>query len=119
MQYFMFGFFEPILAFRAEEFNLSQFQVGLIFCILPVFYMIFTLMPQRIPNGVEKRAIIIFACFAIAGFNLCVGPSKMLHMPDSLAIMCFGLIMHGICEPFVIVPSLPEMINSTIEKFPG
>lgn len=40
-------------------------------------------------------------------------------MPNRLTIMCFGLIMHGVCEPFVIVPSLPEMINSMSDKHPG
>lgn len=37
--YFLYGFMEPVLAFRANEFNLSQVQIGIFFIIMPIFYI--------------------------------------------------------------------------------
>jgi MFS family permease len=37
--YFLYGFMEPILAFRVKEFDLDQVSIGLFFIIMPVFYI--------------------------------------------------------------------------------
>ena len=37
--YFLYGFMEPILAFRMKDFNLDQVQIGLFFVVMPIFYI--------------------------------------------------------------------------------
>ena len=37
--YFLYGFMEPILAFRVKEFDLNQVQIGLFFIVMPIFYI--------------------------------------------------------------------------------
>ena len=37
--YFLYGFMEPILAFRIKDYNLSQVEIGMFFTILPMFYI--------------------------------------------------------------------------------
>jgi len=37
--YFLYGFMEPVLAFRVKEFNLDQVQIGFFFVIMPIFYI--------------------------------------------------------------------------------
>ncbi len=32
--------------------------------------------------------------------------------------MAVGQALHGIVDPFLLVPSLPEMLESVIEKYP-
>ena len=84
MAYFAFCYQEPILAFRVEEFNLSQIQIGLFFCILPIFYITSSTIVNKVPNGVQKRAIMITSLVLFASFNFLNGPSKLLHFPDKL-----------------------------------
>ena len=50
--YFLYGFMEPILAFRLDQFNLSQLQIGLFFTILPVFYIPTSIVVQYVPKGI-------------------------------------------------------------------
>ena len=73
--YFLYGFMEPILAFRVKEFNMDQVQIGMFFIIMPIFYIPMSVMVQMIPNGVEKRAVLIFSAFLSFFCNLCAGPS--------------------------------------------
>lgn len=73
--YFLYGFMEPILAFRLSEFNLTQLQIGLFFTILPFFYIPTSILVQFMPRGVDKRAILISACALSFVVNICVGPS--------------------------------------------
>ena len=37
--YFLYGFMEPILAFRIKDYHLTQVQIGMFFTIMPVFYI--------------------------------------------------------------------------------
>jgi MFS family permease len=37
--YFLYGFMEPVLAFRVSSFNLTQVQIGLFFIVMPIFYI--------------------------------------------------------------------------------
>ena len=50
--------------------------------------------------------------------NLLVGPSQILGMPNSLIIMAFGQCFSGIVNAFLLVPVLPEMIDSVIHLYP-
>ena len=50
---------------------------------------------------------------------LLVGPSQMLSFPDSLVIMGIGQGMIGIFLAIMIVPGLPEMVESMLPLYPG
>jgi hypothetical protein len=116
--YFLYGFMEPILAFRVGEFQLDQVSIGLFFIIMPMFYIPTSVMVQTVPNGVEKRAILIFACFLSFFGNLCAGPSQIFDLPDTIWMMAVGQAAHGLIDPFILVPSLPEMIESVLPLYP-
>jgi hypothetical protein len=73
--YFLYGFMEPIMAFRVSEFNVDQVWIGMFFIIMPIFYIPSCILVQQIPNGIEKRAILIFATFLGFLANLSAGPS--------------------------------------------
>ena len=88
--YFLYGFMEPILAFRLNYFALNQLEIGLFFTILPVFYIPTSILVQFIPRGVEKRAILIFASAFSFVVNICVGPSTLFNFPNTLVIMGIG-----------------------------
>ena len=56
----------------------------------------------------------------LAGFSyVLVGPSQIIPMNDSLMLMAIGQALIGIFLCFLIIPSLPEMVESQISRFPG
>jgi hypothetical protein len=114
----MYGYMEPILAFRMKEFNLSQVQIGMFFVVMPIFYIPMSVLVQRIPNGVPKRTLLILACFFSFISNLFVGPSTLFNMPDSIYLMVVGQILRGLIDPLTLVPVLPEMIESVLMYYP-
>ena len=87
--------------------------------IMPVFYIPTSLIVQTIPNGVQKRAIIITACFMSFIGNLFTGPSYLFGFPNSIWMMAVGQAAHGLIDPYILVPSLPEMIESVLDYYPG
>jgi hypothetical protein len=109
---------EPILAMRLDEFNLSQMEIVMFFTILPMFYIPTSVLVQYTPKGIEKRAILITACFFAFIENIFVGPSYLLGFPNSLLLMAIGQALHGLVDPFLLVPSLPEMIESAMVEYP-
>lgn len=72
-----------------------------------------------VPRGVEKRAILITSIFLSFFGNLCVGPSHLFGFPEELWIMIIGQITHGLFDPFILVPALPEMIECSLPLYPG
>ena len=51
--------------------------------------------------------------------NLCVGPSELFGMPDSIVIMIIGQALRGMIDPFTLVPCLPEMIECVLPFYPA
>ena len=60
----------------------------------------------------------ITACFLSFFTNLLVGPSEIFNMPNSVVIMAIGQLVRGLVDPFLLIPSLPEMIESVVPHFP-
>lgn len=83
-----------------------------------MFYIPTSIAVQFVPRGIQKRAILISAAFASFFVGLCVGPSQLFGFPDSLWVMVLGQALHGLIDPFILVPTLPEMIDSVIYKYP-
>ena len=60
----------------------------------------------------------MMAVFANFFCHIFIGPSEFLGFPDRLWIMIIGQVLIGIANPFLMVPTLPEMIDSVMHKFP-
>jgi len=119
MTYFAYSFMEPILAKRLTDFSLSPMQIGLFFAIYPVFYIPSSIAVQFIPRYIEKRVTLIISAL-LTGVAFCfVGPSDMLGMSDLLILMGIGQAFAGVTTAFLLIPGLPEMIESSMTVFPG
>jgi hypothetical protein len=117
--YFCYTFMEPILAQRLTDFKLDPLHIGLFFAIYPLFYIPSSIAIQFMPRYIEKRVTLITAAL-LTGVAFCfVGPSDMLGMPDILSVMGLGQAIAGITTAFLLIPGLPEMIESSIPAFPG
>ena len=64
------------------------------------------------PKCIDKRLTMIFASLLMAISFILVGPSQLLHMPNSLVMMGIGQLLIGIFLGFLLIPSLPEMVES-------
>ena len=117
--YFLSTYLEPILASRLIEFNLSSMQIGLFFAIWPIFYIPSSIAFQYVPDWVDKRFTIITASFFTFVAFIFVGPSEIFNLPNSLLIMGIGQALIGIFIAFMMIPGLPEMVESTIPLYPG
>ena len=85
--YFNFAYFEPSLAIRVKEFKLSDEQIGILFMVYPLFWMIASIISTRYIRYFEKRSIMITFMFLSVISNLCTGPSYYLRFPDSIAVI--------------------------------
>lgn len=57
---------------------------------MPIFYIPCSVYVQKVPNGVQKRAVIIVACVASFFGNLFVGPSRLFNFPDNVYVAAIG-----------------------------
>ena len=110
---------EPILAERLIEKNMSKMQIGVFFCIFPVFYILCSLTMNCISLKIERRVRIIIAFILNFVAFLLIGPSLLLYLPDSLLIMSFGQALGGAMMAHILQPSLIEMVALAEERFPG
>ena len=56
----------------------------------------------------------------MSGVAFCfVGPSFILRFPNSLVVMGIGQSLVGIFTATMMIPGLPEMVESTLPLFPG
>jgi len=119
LAYFAYTFFEPILAERLTDFSLTSMQIGLFFAIYPVFYIPGTLLVQFTPKAIEKRLTLMTAVFLTAIGMIFVGPSSLLGLDDSLLSMAIGTGFIAFMNAYMIIPSLPEMVESMVPLYPG
>ena len=62
--------------------------------------------------GDSPRKLQFFAAFV--GFSiatLLMGPSDFLHLPNKLELVLLGYPLLGVCQVFVFIPIIPEMIE--------
>jgi len=75
LAYFCYGYMEPLLALRLKDFDLNQTEISYFFTILPLFYIISSVLVQFTPSFIEKRFVLIVACSISFFSNLLTGPS--------------------------------------------
>lgn len=76
-------------------------------------------MVQLMPRWLEKRVIMITAALLSAVAFLFVGPSQIFAFPNTLLFMAIGQALAGIITPSLMIPGLPEMVESAMPRFPG
>ena len=110
---------EPIFSTRLTDFKMTTFQVGLLFTVIPCTYIPSMLLVQYMPKWVEKRVTLICASVFLGLATFLNGPSKLLDMKDSLALIIAGQAFSGIFIAFLTIPALPEMISAATKSLNG
>ena len=108
--------FEPIMALRLGKYGLSQNEQGLVFLILPVTYMVSTILtPYLVPKWVENR-LVLFAALVLTGVAFpFVGP---FFEEQNFMVMCIALFFLGAVLGPMLIPTMPEAIQATKLKYP-
>ena len=74
---------------------------------------------QYVPTTIENRVLIILASIFCSVAFIFVGPSQLLAFKESLFLMGLGQALVGIFSSILIVPGLPEMIESALIEHPN
>jgi hypothetical protein len=61
----------------------------------------------------EKRYITLSAIFTTSLALLFFGPSIIFRLPQTVELMCIGMMLTGLSLALIIVPIIPEIIKST------
>lgn len=103
---------EPIFARRLEDFNMTTFQIGLMFTLIPSTYIPTMLLIPFVT--ISKRVILITSAFLLGFATFLNGPSEIFHMPDDkLYLIMMGQLFTGVFIATLSIPALPEMINAS------
>ena len=60
----------------------------------------------------------IIASFLSSLGSFTIGPSKLLHFPDSLFLILLSQVLHGLIDPIMMIPSFPELIECAQKSYP-
>ena len=87
---------ESTLALKLHsDFKLETPAISLFFIILLVGYAIFCLGASCLPKSWDRRTIIIAGNVLISLAPFVIGPSKLLHLPNTLVLIGIGLFVGG------------------------
>lgn len=109
-------FFEPLLTNHLISLDVEVYQIGFFFCCGTLSYCVFGPLVGYFARFVqEKRYLTQFALIITTISLACFGPSAILGFPQSITIMCIGLMLTGLAMSLAVVPIIPELIASTVE----
>mmetsp|Transcript_18746 Transcript_18746/g.16596 ORF Transcript_18746/g.16596 Transcript_18746/m.16596 type:complete len:350 (+) Transcript_18746:167-1216(+) len=118
MANFMYCYMEPVLAFRIKEFDIANSPLGMIFfSVQPISYILVSFSISWFTKNYANRGLIMIGALLSAFSMYLVGPSHIL--PNSLVLMGLGQLCIGGFGLFLMVPVIPEMINSGTKYYPG
>ena len=116
IDYLCYCVFEPTLSLRLEDYELSVTYQGLVFAIMPLMYMIGTIItPFAIPKWIEIRVTLIIGSILLGGSILLVGP---VYEDTNLVVMLVGLFLSGAFLGPIMIPNMAEMMIATKVKYP-
>ena len=61
----------------------------------------------------EKRYVTLSALFTTSLALFFFGPSLIFNLPQTIQLMCIGMMLTGLSLALLIVPIIPEIIKST------
>jgi predicted MFS family arabinose efflux permease len=109
-----------MIPYLTEDFGISKKQAGMMFSVI-----LCTLIPTNIaiqifklPRRMPRRAFLITSTLIEGLASIFVGPSLAFGIPNEIGFMIAGQLILGICFPFLLAFSLPEMQEAVSKMFP-
>ncbi|TNV79136.1 hypothetical protein FGO68_gene9708 [Halteria grandinella] len=109
-------FYEPLLTNQLTSMDIGLNKIGYFFLFGTLSYVVFGPLVGAFSNRVSEKRYLMLAAFATTSLALLFfGPSELFLLPQSVELMCFGLILTGLSMSLLIVPVIPELIKSSQE----
>ena len=110
---------QPTLAMRLQtDFGCSTSEIGVFFFLFFGGGTISMAMVMLLHEERDKRKLIAGAMFLMGVFSFLVGPSSLLHFPDSLIVMGIGLTLGGACRGVCAALCPTESVIGGIKAYP-
>lgn len=107
-------FYEPLLTNQLTSMDIGLNKIGYFFLFGTLSYVVFGPLVGAFSNKVPEKRYLMLASFATTSLALLFfGPSELFLLPQSVELMCFGLILTGLSMSLLIVPVIPELIKSS------
>lgn len=110
-------FLQPTLALHLEKFGYHATFIGFSFAVPTMIYAATAPLVYLLTSKFRKTAVIIFGYAIVATGLFFVGPSKILGIQNSAAFIILGLAILGFGGSMIIIPIMPEMIESIEERY--
>ena len=109
---------QPTLALHLEQFGYTAVFIGFSFAIPTLVYASTSPLIYILTARFRKPAVILFG-YALTSLGIfLVGTSKLIGIYNSPAFIILGLAIMGFGCGMIIIPVLPDMIDSVEEKLP-
>lgn len=107
-------FFESFISLWMEKkYFITEEMMGFILMCNTMPYLFSCILVPMIFRKTPSKLLFIY-CYVLTFFGyMLMGPSGWLHIPDgNIGVILAGLIIHGIAQAMVLVPTIPESIES-------
>jgi cyanate permease len=101
-----------------EKFGYKAVFIGFSFAIPTLIYASTSPLIYLLTSKIRKPGVICIGYMILFVAVLLVGPSKVLGLYNSPAFIILGLAIMGFGCGTIIIPIMPEMIESIEEKHP-
>lgn len=106
------------MALHLEKFGYEAVFIGFSFAIPTLIYASTSPLIYILTSRFKKAAVICLG-YAIVSIGLfLIGPSKLLGLYNSPALIILGLSFLGFGCGMIIIPVMPDMIEAIEEKYP-
>jgi MFS family permease len=110
-------YFEPALAnYIKDKFDIGTKINGFAFGLLPLSYAVMCIFLGYFTDRFPRRVVTLWGFLICVIGNIFVGPSKLLHLPESLTLVILGLFINGVGIAFIFVPLLVELMHIVSHK---
>jgi MFS family permease len=116
--YFGLQFIMPVMALRFVNLGAEPDEIGVLFAIPTLIYVLHMPFISLYKRLVSKRAVIMFGFALLALSMLLIGNSTWLMIPESVAFTMVGLAILGISFSSIQVPIFAEMLEGLEKRNP-
>ena len=105
----------PLLALRMDDYSAPPWALGAIFGVSAFLYVLgCLLLPYIIPTWVPHRVTLITGLYVFALSMSLIGP---FFAPKNFVAMVVGFSLSGFFAGFLVIPLLPEMMQSCRQNY--
>jgi MFS family permease len=101
-----------------ESFGYTPVFIGFTFAVPTLIYASTTPLIYILTEKFKKTTVIIFGYSLMALGMFLVGTSKIIGIYNSPAFIIIGLAIMGFGAGMIIIPILPDMLESIEERYP-